>query len=79
MISASVVLYNTEKSELESILLCLANDSVDIVFLIDNSPDDFLRSFILDRDKIEYHHGHGNIGYGAGHNIAINSIISPKI
>ena len=37
----------------------------------DNSPDDSLRGFCDAIASVEYIHNDRNIGYGAGHNVAI--------
>lgn len=70
MISASIVTYNTSKAELTTVLSCVLKSKVDIVYLIDNSPCDLLRSFAEMSSKICYIHNE-NTGYGSAHNIAI--------
>jgi GT2 family glycosyltransferase len=74
-ISASVVLYNTSVEETLSIINSFAAVPADTkLFLIDNSPEE---STAYHRcDKLEYIHTKANIGYGAGHNIAIRKSIS---
>lgn len=67
MTTASLVLYKTDRAELETVLACLAG--VQKIYLVDNSPTNKLRDF--ERPGVEYIWGHGNVGYGAGHNIAI--------
>ena len=70
-ISASIVLYNTDENQLNRILDCIIRSKViDRVFLVDNSP--------IPKESISYHlpivsyiHSKHNLGYGAGHNIAI--------
>ncbi len=76
-ITASIVLYNTNKDFLYSIFDCIQNSIIDKVYVIDNSPKDNLRELVLSiSTKVEYIFGHGNIGYGAGHNIALNKAIN---
>ncbi len=76
-ISGSIVLYNNDiailKQAIESFLAC--NDVLQL-YLIDNSPKDYL-STLKDLDKrIVYIFNPSNPGFGAAHNIAINEILS---
>lgn len=73
MITSSIVLYKNKKEELHEILSCTLNSCIDMIYVIDNSPTDELRAVIasFDNSKINYFFGHGNVGYGAGHNIGI--------
>lgn len=71
MITASIVTYNTTCDELETILNCAINSIIDKIYIIDNSPNDFLRKYANLHKKIIYIYGHGNVGYGSAHNIAI--------
>lgn len=75
MIAVSIVTYKTNEAELGSLLNCLLNDAIYKVWIVDNSPTDKLRVFSNLSSKIEYIFGHGNIGYGAAHNIAIRKSI----
>ncbi len=75
MITASIVTFDTNKYELLNLLNCLANNNFDKIFIIDNSLDDKIRDIIYDLSDVIYFWGHGNIGYGAGHNIAIKKAI----
>ncbi len=71
-ITASIVLYKTDPEELRKVVECTARSSVERIWLVDNSPTDaFRKSAETLSDKVEYLYGHGNIGYGKGHNIAI--------
>lgn len=72
MITASIVTYNTEWEQLQTVLQCAFRADVDHIFVVDNSPCDSLRKKLDNfSDKIEYIFGQGNVGYGAAHNIAI--------
>ena len=75
LVSASIVLYNTDESQLSRLLACLIkSDVIYRIFLVDNSPLKIdSRSFFS--PKISYIHTEKNLGYGAGHNIAIKEII----
>ncbi|MBC8618443.1 glycosyltransferase family 2 protein [Parabacteroides faecis] len=72
MITASIVTYCTPQEELETILSCAKNSPIDKIYIIDNSPTSILRNNIYTfSNNIEYIWGHGNIGYGSAHNIAM--------
>jgi len=58
------------------VVTCVANSIVDTIYMIDNALDNSLGEFIQGlSEKIIYVQGHGNIGYGAAHNIAIQKSI----
>ena len=71
MTTASIVTYKTDRQELATVLRCLNDSPVERVYIVDNSPDDSLCDFADFHPSVEYIWGHGNIGYGAAHNIAI--------
>ena len=77
MITASIVLYKTKETELKTIVNCALKSSISTVFIIDNSPTNELQTIInnCQSSKLVYIYGQGNIGYGAGHNIAIKKSI----
>ena len=75
-LSASIVLYNTPEKELNQVIKCIFNSSKYIkLYLIDNSPSDRLRKFSKFHKNIFYIFNKKNIGYGAGHNIAIRKSV----
>jgi hypothetical protein len=78
MINASIVTYNTDFNELCKAVSCLHKvDLVENIFVVDNSPNDDLRNKLAGLfSKVKYVWGHGNIGYGAGNNIAIRESIN---
>lgn len=78
MITASIVTFNTRKDELIRLLDCTLERKVSLVYVVDNSPEDRLRSEIAKYtdERIVYIWGQGNVGYGAGHNMAINRAIA---
>lgn len=76
MITASIVIYKTNKQELTTVLGCVVDSSVNKVYVVDNSPGDELRDFAEFSPKVEYIFGHGNVGYGSAHNIAIRCSIN---
>jgi GT2 family glycosyltransferase len=74
-ITASIVLYNTSQSQLLRVLDCIASsNSIGRVILVDNSPTK-LDSKLFSLSKVTYIHLGKNLGYGAGHNIAIRLAI----
>jgi GT2 family glycosyltransferase len=78
-ISGSIVLYKSDKSVRHSIISFLQTSLPVKLFLIDNSPTDSIKSEIWDliKDKrVEYIFNDKNIGYGAGHNIAMKKMLN---
>ncbi len=74
IISGSIVLYKTDRGIRQSIESFL-NTSLPVkLFLIDNSPTQLLKEGlkdILQDERVEYIFNNRNLGYGAGHNIAL--------
>lgn len=70
--SLSIVTYETSILDLEkvynSIKLCNLHW---ILFIVDNSPSDDLRSFAERDNRVRYIFNNCNLGFGAGHNIAL--------
>jgi GT2 family glycosyltransferase len=51
---------------------CADESCIERIYVVDNSATDALKNIVMPlSSKIEYIQGHGNIGYGAGHNIAL--------
>lgn len=72
-ITASIVLFKNDKTIVQkTIFSCLNNDLSVKLYLIDNSPTDALRSLVVD-DRITYQFMNSNKGFGAGHNVIIQS------
>jgi len=75
MISSSIVLYNTDHSLLSRVLKCIfISEEIDIVYLVDNSPTK-KASKLFHLSNVTYIYVGNNIGYGAGHNLAIRLAI----
>ena len=75
MITASVVLYNTPKSQVDSLLASVAESRcVGRLWAVDNSPDDRRRTLERQFPFVRYIHN-ANLGYGASHNIALREAI----
>lgn len=78
MLTASIVLYNTPRHQIERVFQSLLDGAcVDILYIIDNSPNDRWR--ILEREyegrmPVRYIHNE-NLGYGASHNLAMQEAI----
>ena len=68
--TASIVLYNSNSSDIENIIECF--DSNILVFLIDNSPSDVLKN-IITRNNVKYFHNPANPGFGSAHNLALEN------
>lgn len=73
MLNASLVLYKTGEKDLRTIITSTLNSLVDKFYIIDNSATDVCRQIVEEYSdpRIEYIFGQGNVGYGAGNNIAI--------
>ena len=64
MITASIILYNTNESLIRTILKCADESCIEQIFVIDNSAKDYLKKMVLSlSQKIIYIHGQGNVGY----------------
>ena len=76
-ISASLVLYKTKTEDLNNIISSVLNSKIDLLYVIDNSPTNFLSSHIqkYNSSKIKYYFGQGNVGFGQGNNIGLEEAI----
>lgn len=80
MITAGIVLYKTKETDLKTVLDCVFDSEIDILYIIDNSPYDYAKT-IIDKyrtDRFKYIFGQGNIGFGEANNIAIKEAIKLK-
>lgn len=73
-LTASIVLFNTPKEQLHTILQCVEESLVDRVFVIDNSSCKASEEICKQYSKVEYQ-THENTGYGSSHNIGIKKSI----
>lgn len=72
MVTGSIVIYKTPLSLLEKAINSFFCDNVGTkLYIIDNSPVDNISSSLTDK-RIEYIHTKSNLGYGAGHNLALS-------
>lgn len=77
MLTASIVLYNTPRQQIEGVFNSILYGAVDVLYIVDNSPSDRWR--ILEREygekiPIRYIHNE-NLGYGASHNLAMQEAV----
>lgn len=74
--TASIVLYNNNFEELKKLINnILKSDAINIVYLVDNSFTDRLKSIQNLSSRITYVFNSKNLGFGAGHNIAMKLAI----
>ncbi len=79
VVTASVVLFNTPRTQLERLFKAIfESECVKIFYIIDNSPNDAMRIlqeiYSAAQTKIRYIHN-ANLGYGASHNLAMQEAI----
>ena len=75
-ISTSIVIYNSSINNIKKIIISIDTSIADKIYIIDNSPNNLMEKHISNlSNKLIYYQGHGNIGYGAAHNIAIRETI----
>ena len=77
--TACIVTYNTPASDLERIIKCFQKIKLNFkLWISDNSETDNLKFFFEKTDdaRIEYIFNNSNKGFGAGHNVVINKLIS---
>ena len=77
--TACFVRYNTRASDLERIIKCFYKFKLNFkLWISDNSETDNLKFFFEKTDdaRIEYIFNNSNKGFGAGHNVVINKLIS---
>lgn len=77
MITASIVTYRNTLDEINILAISLLHNAIDILYIIDNSPDETLSSITNLSNKIEYI-PNTNTGYGRAHNIAIKKAIDSR-
>jgi GT2 family glycosyltransferase len=77
MITASVVIYKSSVDELKTIIDCTMLNTVDILYIIDNSPTNELEKIVqsYSNTRLVYIPCHSNPGFGAAHNIALKLAI----
>lgn len=74
-ITASVVIYNTAQDQLARLLACIQRSSLGLqTYVIDNSPHP-VDMPCLHQPETTYIRAGKNLGYGAGHNIALRKTL----
>ncbi len=77
MINASIVLYNPNKAQVDKIVkTLLAAENVHHIYLIDNSL--MCHSYDYE-ERVIYRFLGRNVGYGAGHNVALRESLAQEI
>lgn len=77
---ASIVTYATPQDELRECVSSLLRDGVGRIFIVDNSPEDSLRTFVTGfGGNISYIFTGKNLGYGKAHNIAMRESLSKGV
>jgi GT2 family glycosyltransferase len=74
-ISASIVVYKNDPTILsEAVKSFLESTSGSKLYIVDNSPTDEIASMV-DHPRVEYIFNNRNVGFGAGHNIALRKML----
>lgn len=75
-LTASLVLYNNARSLFEKAIESYLDGTDDgILYVVDNSPDP-LQCDWFQHPRVRYVHAQRNLGFGAGHNVAIRQLSS---
>lgn len=74
MITVSIVTYKTNIEELSLCLASLNSPLISKIYIVDNSNEKYIADFCSQYNNVVYI-GSKNLGYGAGHNIAIRIAI----
>lgn len=70
-VTSCIVLYKNDIEILKEVIYSFLNTNLNVhLYLVDNSPTDYLK-ILQDDIRIEYIYNPGNPGFGAAHNIAI--------
>jgi len=79
-INASIVLYHNNREQLKKVINSFFETNLNVqLYLVDNSQTDELKDIVAYDQRIKYIFNNENIGYGAGHNIAIRKSIEQNI
>lgn len=71
-VSASLVAYNNDIHELQEAVESFLQTRLPVrLFIIDNSPTDYIRPYVTADRRVEYIYTNANKGFGAGHNIGL--------
>lgn len=76
MITASIVLYNTPERFVREVVGCVEKSAITKAYIVDNSSMAQWKGLLETiSNKTDYICGHGNIGFGCAHNIALRKAI----
>lgn len=75
MVNCSIVTYKHSFNDISLLIDCILKNSVNNIYIIDNSPTDELRNITDCSTKVKYYFCNKNLGYGRAHNIAIRKSI----
>lgn len=79
-INASIVLYNNKREQLKKVIDSFLGTQLDVLlYLVDNSADDALKDLASLDSRIVYIFNNANVGYGAGHNVALKKSIDDGV
>lgn len=74
-IAGSIVVFKNDKDSLKKAIDSFLDTGLNVyLYVIDNSPSDSLRSLCTNKN-VEYIFNNNNLGFGAGHNIAIKKMM----
>jgi GT2 family glycosyltransferase len=74
-VTASIVLYRNDPAQVRAAIRSFLSTPLNVkIAVIDNSPEDLLRSVVL-KEGADYIFAGKNIGFGAAHNIAIRNYV----
>ncbi len=74
MLTGSLVLYHNQADIFEAAIRCFLNGSTTgMLFVVDNSEKP-LQSPLFEHPRVRYHFAARNLGFGAGHNLALSLI-----
>lgn len=76
----SLVTYNTKREEVVKVIDSISHTKmIWKLIIVDNSPDDRIKSYLKNIPNVEYFFNNSNLGFGAAHNIAIQKSISENV
>ncbi len=79
-LNISIVLYKNPIAQLEKAIESALNTDLDVrLYLIDNSPTDFLKGLSKFDSRIVYIFNNANLGFGKAHNIAIRKSLEENV
>jgi len=74
-ITLSIVTFNNDKNMLKKVLESFSQATLNTyIYVIDNSPTDEFRKLCVSKN-VEYIFNNKNLGFGAGHNLAIRKML----